>query len=102
MRLARFASAAGTCAGILFASVTAVPAAETATRSDWPATEEGARRFVADAEERIGRSNVVSERAAWIMNNFITDDTEALDADVSQERRELERRLAVESTRFDK
>jgi peptidyl-dipeptidase A len=77
-------------------------AAENATPSDWPATQEGARRFVADAEERIARSNVLTERAAWIMNNFITEDTEALDADANQERRELERRLAVESTRFDR
>jgi peptidyl-dipeptidase A len=102
MKIAPFALAVGACAVLFLAGGKAALAADTATRSDWPATEDGARRFVADAEERLGRSNVVSQRAAWIMNNFITEDTEALDADVSQERRELERRLAVDSSRFDR
>jgi len=102
MRNTRFALAVGACAVALLAGAGAASAAETSGYSEWPATEEGARGFVADAEERLGRSNVVSERAAWIMNNFITEDTEALDADASQERRELERRLAVESGRFDR
>ncbi len=101
MRITRYALVAGTCAVVLLAAAKAGLAAETPTRSEWPATEDGARRFIADAEERVARSNVVTERASWIMNNFITEDTEALDADASQEARELARRLAVESTRFD-
>ncbi len=67
----------------------------------WPTSTEGARQFVADAEGRIARSSIVTNRADWILANFITDDTEALAADADQAANELGTQLAVAATQFD-
>jgi peptidyl-dipeptidase A len=74
--------------------------AQTATAS-WPLTAEGAAQFVADAETQVARSNILTNRAGWIMENFITDDTEALSADAGQAANELSTRLAMEAARYD-
>jgi peptidyl-dipeptidase A len=60
-----------------------VPAASTATAS--PAagavpTVEEARAFVADVEENLRRLWVARDKASWVNETFITDDTEDLSA----------------------
>ena len=67
----------------------------------WPLTGEGAAAFVAQAETQVARSNILSNRASWIMENFITEDTEALAADAGQAANELATNLAMEAARFD-
>ena len=67
----------------------------------WPVTADGAAAFVQSADEQVARSNIVANRAGWIMENFITEDTEALSADAGQAASELATHLAVEAARFD-
>ena len=43
-----------------------------------PATPDGARQFIADAEKDLGDFSVIGQRAAWVNNTYINDDTDAL------------------------
>jgi peptidyl-dipeptidase A len=61
----------------------------------------GAAAFVSSAEAQVARSTILTNRAGWIMENFITNDTEALAADAGQTATELATRLAMEAARFD-
>jgi peptidyl-dipeptidase A len=59
-----------------------VPAASTATASPAAAvpTVEEAQAFVADVEENLRRLWVARDKASWVNETFITDDTEDLSA----------------------
>lgn len=65
-------------------------------------TVEDARKFLADAEERLNTFGVEAARADWVHENFITDDTEALSAKADQRAIDESVRLAKAATRFDK
>jgi len=80
----------------LFVATVSTPA-----HAQSPATAEAAQRFVADAEAQIARTNIVTNRAGWILDNFITDDTEALAAEANQSANELATRLAMQAAGFD-
>jgi len=84
-----------------FTALAASAAALAQTPPQWPLTGDGAAAFVASAEAQVARSNIVSNRASWIMENFITEDTEALAADAGQAANELATRLAMAAARFD-
>jgi peptidyl-dipeptidase A len=67
-----------------------------------------ARPSVADAQQFVARTNqellalqIRATRAQWIQQNFITDDTEALNAEVGNELATAYQRLAVAAKRFD-
>ena len=65
-------------------------------------TVQEAKKFLDDAEVKLDKLGVEAGRAAWVQENFITDDTEALAA-LSNERVIAEAvRLAKGATRFDK
>jgi peptidyl-dipeptidase A len=65
-------------------------------------TVQEAKKFLDDAEPRLDKLGVEAGRAAWVQENFITDDTEALAA-LTNERAIAESvRLAKGATRFDK
>jgi len=73
-----------------------------ANRSLGPApTVEEARAFLADAEARLFDLGVKASRAAWVQENFITEDTEQIAADASQEVNTLSADLAKKAHRFD-
>jgi len=59
-------------------SAAAAPAAADAL--PYPQTPEGARQFIADAEKDLGDFSVIGQRAAWVNNTYINDDTDALNA----------------------
>lgn len=88
-------------ANLAFAGLACTCASPGAHASDPPATAQAAARFVADAEQRIEEQNRKTQRADWIMQNYITDDTEALAADADRELTELATRLATGASRFD-
>jgi peptidyl-dipeptidase A len=94
-RAARAAAAAALAACGMLAARAAGPDGGT------PPTAAEATKFVADAEDRVAASNRVSNRANWILDNFITEDTEALAADANQQANELATHLAVAASRFD-
>jgi peptidyl-dipeptidase A len=72
-----------------------------ANREANPRTVEGAGAFLADAESRLADLGVKGSRAAWVQENFITEDTEQISADASQELNTLSADLAKQAQRFD-
>ncbi|UCF69555.1 MAG: M2 family metallopeptidase [Acidobacteriota bacterium] len=69
--------------------------------SEFPASPAGAAAFVEAAEEKLLEAWVRAERAAWVKANFITADTELLEAAAYAELMALTRERAQGSARFD-
>ena len=73
-------------------------------RRDFPPTptvaEAGA--FLDDAEARLFDLGVKASRAAWVQQNFITEDTEQISADANQVATALSVELAKQAERFDR
>src|SRR5271169_2181420 len=61
-----------------------------------------AKQFLADTEAKLNTLNVESQRADWVHENFITDDTEALSAKADQRSIDEGVRSAKAATQFDK
>jgi peptidyl-dipeptidase A len=57
--------------------------------------------FLEDAETRLFELGVKASRAAWVQQNFITDDTEQISADANQAATALSVELAKKAERFD-
>src|SRR5687767_15582779 len=66
-----------------------------------PPTAEEARAFVEAAEQRLLDLSTKAGRAAWVAANFITDDTEAIAADLNKDLIAAAMELAKAATRFD-
>jgi peptidyl-dipeptidase A len=66
-----------------------------------PPTVEEARAFVEAAEARLLDLSTKAGRAAWVAANFITDDTEAIAADLNKNLIAAAMELAKAATRFD-
>ena len=61
-----------------------------------------AEKFLNDAEQRLLKIANEAQRASWIQSNFITQDTEALTADVNEVSIGITKELARKAVRFDK
>ncbi len=61
-----------------------------------------AQKFLAKAEHQLDSLNVRASRAAWVQENFITDDTEILNAEASRDLAVAVQKLATEAVRFEK
>jgi peptidyl-dipeptidase A len=61
-----------------------------------------AQKFLDGANETLLKLSVSGSQAGWVAQNFITDDTEALDARGTQQLADAGAKFAKESTRFDK
>jgi peptidyl-dipeptidase A len=73
-----------------------------ASRNAGPApTIDEARTFLDDAEKRLFDLGVKASRASWVQENFITEDTEQIAADASQQASTLSAELAKKAHRFD-
>jgi peptidyl-dipeptidase A len=72
-------------------------------RRDLPRTPTVAEAaaFLDDAEARLFDLGVKASRAAWVQQNFITDDTEQISADANQAATSLSVELAKKAERFD-
>jgi peptidyl-dipeptidase A len=68
--------------------------------TDGPTPAEAAA-FVATVNDTLKRLSIAGAQAGWIAQNFITDDTEAIDARATRELADATARFAKESTRFD-
>ena len=52
-------------------------------------TPADAEKFVADAEKQLFDLGIKAQRAGWVQENFITDDTEQMAADINDQLTEL-------------
>jgi peptidyl-dipeptidase A len=59
-----------------------------------------AEKFMQKAEARLGELSVKANQANWVHENFITDDTEALAADVNDEQTAVTTELIEQAKRF--
>src|SRR5208282_5871127 len=57
--------------------------------------------FIADSERKLFDLNVKAARAAWVQENFITDDTEQMAADAGEAATALTVQLAKDAHRYD-
>ena len=65
------------------------------------ATVAEAKAFVDDAEARLFDLGNKQQRAAWVQENFITDDTNQISADAGERLNALTVELATKAHRFD-
>jgi peptidyl-dipeptidase A len=65
-------------------------------------TATDADKFVADAEKRLGDLAIKAQRASWVQENFITDDTEAIASEFNDQLTALGTQLAKEAVKYDK
>jgi len=69
--------------------------------SSGPATVNDAQAFIEDAETRLLELWIAAERASWVKANFITEDTEMLEAAAMEKLMGVTAELAAESTHFE-
>jgi peptidyl-dipeptidase A len=60
-----------------------------------------AAAFLAGANATLLKFGILDNKGSWVAQNFITEDTEALSARISQESIEATVKLAKEATRYD-
>ena len=60
-----------------------------------------AKAFVDNAEAQLDKANAFANRAQWVRANFITEDTQWLEAKANAELNGLLARLAVEAAKFN-
>ena len=89
------------CAGLLFTqSISAQQSATTKQDGGAPTIEE-AKAFLDDAEARLFDLGSKAQRASWVQENFITDDTNQIAADAGEIVNRLTVELAKKAHRFD-
>jgi peptidyl-dipeptidase A len=64
-------------------------------------TVQDAEKFMHQAEARLNDLSIKLNRAAWVEDNFITDDTEALAADAQDQYTAATTQLVEQAKRFD-
>jgi peptidyl-dipeptidase A len=79
-------------------TASATPAAEPASAAP---TAEDARAFVAQAEKELGDFSLINNRAQWVNNTYITDDTDALAAYFGTIGTEMSVKYAAGAARFN-
>jgi peptidyl-dipeptidase A len=76
-------------------------AAKTVAKKTTP-TVEDAKRFLEEAESRYFDLTNKAQRASWVQENFITDDTEEIAADANQELTTFSAEMSKMANDFDK
>jgi peptidyl-dipeptidase A len=66
-----------------------------------PPTSAEAKAFLDNANATLLKLGVAGAQAGWVAQNFITEDTEALDARATQQQADAAAKFAKDSTRFD-
>jgi len=64
-------------------------------------TPADAAKFLNEVNETTLKLNILAGEAGWVAENFITDDSEAINARINQEATEATVRFAKESTKYD-
>ena len=75
------------------------PAKSDASKAPRPAEE--AKKYINDAEMELFDLGLKASRAAWVQENFITDDTEKIAADAGEVLNTASAKYAKEAHRFD-
>src|SRR3954469_2021995 len=96
---ARRAALAVSLAAAAFA-LTASCTARSSGSSSAP-TAGDAKQFLGRVNDDLMRLSVANAQTGWVAQNFITDDTEAVDARAPQAAADATARYAKEATRFD-
>jgi peptidyl-dipeptidase A len=65
-------------------------------------TASDAKKFLDDVDRSLTRLSLDASRAGWVSQNFITPDTEALDARAAQALADASSRFAKDAVRFEK
>lgn len=78
----------------------AIATSQSVVKAAVPTAEE-ARRFIEDAETRLLTLAIKSQRAAWVHETYITDDTEALAAQADQAVKDATAEFASQARRFE-
>jgi peptidyl-dipeptidase A len=65
-------------------------------------TPEEAKKFIESAEQQLFDLGLKASRAAWVQENFITEDTEQISADANEALNTASAKYAKEAHRFDK
>jgi peptidyl-dipeptidase A len=71
------------------------------TRATEARTAADVRTFLDSVNDTMGRLGVAQNRAGWVQQTYITDDTEAISARVNQEYIDAVARFAKTATRYD-
>ncbi|MCA1630125.1 MAG: M2 family metallopeptidase [Acidobacteria bacterium] len=101
-RVASFAAALVVLSIVVFSSCSRQPQPGTNSGGGGGAgTAAEAQAFMADAEKRLADLNLKASRASWVKSNFITKDTEALEAAANEEVIAAATELAEAARRFD-
>lgn len=66
-----------------------------------PPTAEEAKKFIEDAEQRLFELGIKAGRAAWVQENFITQDTEQIAADLGEQFNTAATKYVKQAHRFD-
>src|SRR5215813_13766971 len=97
--ITRFGAALAVAAALAAAACTVSAPGGTSPAA---ATADEAKKFLDEANATLLKLSVSGSQAGWVAQNFITEDTEALDARGSQQLADAGAKYAKESTRFDK
>ena len=90
--------------GLVFASAAAAQNPQLAKRSEKknPPTVASAQRFLEEVENRYFDLTNKAQRASWVEENFITDDTEEIAAEANQELNTFSAEMSKKAHEFDK
>src|SRR6185312_13638757 len=89
----------------LMAALAAVTAAAACTRPTAISTDskpDDALKFLADANETMKKLEIEANQAGWVQQNFITEDTEAIEARVNQLVTDAIAKFAKDAVKYDK
>src|ERR1700719_2917269 len=89
------------CAGLFLAQIISAQQHPPAKQEGSTPTIEEAKAFLDDAEARLFDLGNKAQRAAWVQENFITDDTNQIAADAGEVVNTLTVDLATKAHRFD-
>jgi peptidyl-dipeptidase A len=97
--IARFGAALAVAAALAAAACTVSAPGGTSPAA---ATADEAKKFLDEANATLLKLSISGSQAGWVAQNFITDDTEALDARGTQQLADAGAKYAKDSTKFDK
>jgi peptidyl-dipeptidase A len=91
-------------AGLVFASAAAAqnPQLANLTEKKNPPTGPSAQKFLEEVESRYFELTNKAQRASWVEENFITDDTEEIAAEANQELNTFSAEMSKKAHEFDK
>src|SRR5215831_11219553 len=91
-----------TTAALTMAAIATAACAKQAPATAAAPTAADAKKFLDGVNDDMLRLQIEGNQAGWVQQNFITDDTEAIEARVNQRVTDAIAKYAREAARFDK